>query len=192
MNVDWSMAGSLADWSTTLIALIALVVAGLAAKATIQTNRAQQETLELQRLQYERAQASKVTFYVDLPKPSAETPPEGGLIINFDDPKTAHVSNASDSPIYAPCLVQTYPGADKPIVYAADYLFPTGTEPAVWNLNTAEPVGLVRWHDLYFKDAMGIHWIRKSSGELIKATRQDEVELGQMLADDAAPDGLDF
>jgi hypothetical protein len=50
------MVGSLADWGTAGTAVLALFAAGLATRATIQTNRAQQETLELQRKQFQVAE----------------------------------------------------------------------------------------------------------------------------------------
>jgi type II secretory pathway pseudopilin PulG len=73
LGADWQMLGSLADWTTAGIALLAFIVAGVAARYTAQTNRAQQEALELQRRQLadaenqiRRAQASKVAIAGDL------------------------------------------------------------------------------------------------------------------------------
>lgn len=72
LAADWQMIGSLADWATTGVALAAFIVAAVAAKFTAQTNRPQQETLELQRKQYQdareqlrRSQAEKITFWDD-------------------------------------------------------------------------------------------------------------------------------
>ncbi len=48
---DWQMIGSFADWTTVCVAVLAFIAAALAARATLQTNRAQQETLELQQKQ---------------------------------------------------------------------------------------------------------------------------------------------
>lgn len=182
-GIDWSAAGSLADWSTSIIALLALAVAGIAARATIQTNRAQQATFELQREQYERAQASKVSFYVDKIMLSTSTV-TGGFVCNPEEPKKARIINASDSPIYSLFLVQTYPPADSPIAYIVGYLFSTGTEPVVWDLYATGDDGSVfmRSYDLHFMDANGVGWIRRQSGELIKATMKDYEYLGLMLA----------
>lgn len=90
-HIDWSKAdfGSLPDWVAACTAALALLVAAIAAKATVQTNRAQQKTLELQRQQFEdarnqikRSQASKVSFYTETAA------------------RHIMVSNASDAPIY--------------------------------------------------------------------------------------------
>jgi hypothetical protein len=164
------MLGSWADWSTTIIAFLALMVAGLAAKATIQTNRAQQETLELQRKQFEaaqdqleRAQASQVAFHI-------------GPVSETDNSSAAYVINASNVPISMIAIVEAVlPDAPAArILYVADYLWPTGQSPAVWTLDPS-PLFPDPAFRMYFTDAAGVDWLRDQA-ILRKRTHADNVD----------------
>ena len=104
-----------------------------ATRVTIQTNRAQQQTLELQRQQSERAQAAKVTFHLESKR--IEEPHNNGdgtstyLITGGNK---VHVWNASDTPIHVITIRQTLPR--KRLLFEADFLGPTGATPVTWTL----------------------------------------------------------
>jgi hypothetical protein len=179
MVMDWQMIGSWAEWATAATAFLAVIVATVAGIATWNTNKAQQETLELQRQQFEiareqseRAQASKVTYGLgsDLaarmarlrgPEMSPDASDTGVALV---------IINASDSPIYSVALIE---GAPTPqLMHAESAIFPTGPTPAPL------ATGLrVNWPDLtrrlYFEDTSGIAWIREVSGRLRKASKDE-------------------
>lgn len=160
LAVDWQMVGSLADWTTAGVALLAFAVAAVAARFTAQTNRAQQETLELQRKQYEdaqrqleRVQAEKVSFY------------EKG------DPVTAFmILNASESPIFAVAVALEGRG-DGPrvtVVARVRELLPTGAEPKELQCERSLHPGEHYSSSLEFLDASGRSWCRDYSNELTR------------------------
>jgi type II secretory pathway pseudopilin PulG len=154
---DWQMIGSIADWSTAGVALFAFVAAAFAARATLQTNRAQQEALELQRKQYEelqnqmqRAQAEKVTVWQDW------------------DVQKFKIINASDSPIYELVLALA---VDEAFPYKLGFeqrvVLPTGSKPIGFDADNREIWDAVTYSlDLYFRDASGLYWKRSEFGEL--------------------------
>jgi hypothetical protein len=133
------MIGSLADWVTAGTAFLALVVATVGGIATWRTNRAQQETLELQRRQLdmaqqqvERMQAVKITYGLgsdlakrmhDLRGPTS-TPPEepdvGAALV---------VVNTSDSPIYMVTLME---GVETPRLWVPRTWSPHATCTYSW------------------------------------------------------------
>lgn len=163
LATDWQILGSpAADWITTIVAVAALIVAGIAARYTSQTNRAQQETLELQRKQYEesqeaarRSQAEKVTFW------GAE-----------DATDAAHVyliQNSSDSPVFQVQIVLgANDDADVEVLVSRYFILPTGASPervpSSRNLATADEASLLQ---LQFLDSAGRFWSRDFMGHLI-------------------------
>ena len=118
------MIGSFADWATASLALGAAVIAGLAAKATIETNRAQQETLRLQQEQFaqaeiavEREQAEMLAFW------------------SLDDElREFMIINASHLPIYDVEIVAVWGHLDGSpdrglCLISERFILPTGGEP---------------------------------------------------------------
>jgi len=192
-TIYWAAEGTLADWTTAIIAGLALIVAGLAAKATIETNRAQQQSLELLRQQYERDQASKITFHVDWPKFVTKELDEllndpHSPVSRWEGPRMLRLLNASNLPIYQICLIQTFPtDLEKPIVYRSDYQLPTGGEPDTYEIEFLlnEPVAR---YELYFTDVSGVRWIRGERGELRRASDTDLANVSKIMF---APFGLD-
>jgi hypothetical protein len=189
---DWQVIGSFADWTAGVAATRALVFAGFASKASRDTNRAQQQTLELQREQFERAQASKVTYTIGRMQLGDGTKP-----LEFRTGKTIMVSggdqtlllNLSDAPVH---FVYIYdPTQLKKILYSADVLFPAGITPIRVPL-----IGMAGWPFgatmMAFRDSNGLQWIRDHSGGLEKATDED-VKAVQALRDqirnESRPDG---
>jgi hypothetical protein len=159
LATDWQMLGSpAADWITAIVALVALIVAGIAARYTSQTNRAQQETLELQRKQYEdarqqveRSQAEKVSFY------EADEKVSGFFVLN-----------ASESPIFAVIVVLPSGSPRGPETIAeTDQLLPTGAEPKLLPCRREiEYFDAVVNSWLEFQDASGRAWRRDYLGKL--------------------------
>lgn len=139
---DSAMVGNLAEWAVAVVALLALIVAGVAAKATTETNRAQQKSLELQRQQVERAQASKVTFYLEDATIGQRVDEKSEMFL-VDDPGIAYVLNTSDLPIFHVNLIditiaieaQTDGSEESNVRYHSDYLLPTPSGPVRWELN---------------------------------------------------------
>jgi hypothetical protein len=180
------MVGSWADWVTAGTASLALVVAAVAGRATWKTNKAQQETLELQRQQFEatreqieRVQAAKVTYLLSsgLAKKLHRENWSGTTVDDVADAGVAlAVVNASDTPIYMLTLME---GISNPrLLHAEGVVFPTGSTP--------EPLAIgieVDWSDksrrLYFEDSSGVAWIREVSGKLRKAS---DVEIAAVLS----------
>jgi hypothetical protein len=175
---DWDMWGSLADWSTSLIALLAFAAAVLATRATIKTNTAQQETLDLQRKQFEhqredqrRAQASKVTWWI-IPKVPGSSEAVGAQILN-----------ASESPIFEPRFLAL--GDDSTCLRAGPLWLPTvhplaDKDEIYFTIDT----GAARLV-LYFKDSSGVSWVREQGGDLHEQSTEDVA-----LADKLYAEGL--
>lgn len=147
--------GSLAEWFTGVVALAALIVAIIAGRAALQTNRAQQETLALQQRQYEQSQAEKVSLWSELPR--------GGRGV-------AHIVNASESPVYDVVLADLDPSSlvrndsetrssTASLLARLRFLLPTPVEPT-----KVDVPGYCQ--TIYFRDAMGRHWLRSLTGEL--------------------------
>jgi type II secretory pathway pseudopilin PulG len=163
LAADWQMLGSLADWTMVGVALLAFVVAAAAARYTARTNRAQQETLELQRKQYaesreaaRRAQAEKVTFW------EADNELREFMVVN-----------ASDSPVFAVEVVlaprQSDPESRTEILLDRPFVLPTGSEalklqnPRVDDFTMDEVGDRLR---IRFADAAGRFWVRSWDGSL--------------------------
>lgn len=170
---DWQMVGSWADWFTAGTAFLALVVATIAGVATWRTNRAQQETLELQRQQFqaaseqlERAQAAKVTYYLG-PQGHHRTGASEATASLERSGVGLTVINASDNPVYRLALLEMDP---KPrLLHAEPVLFPTGQTPATLATQIEVGWGASSRH-LFFEDSSGIGWLREASGALRRAT----------------------
>lgn len=153
------MVGTWAAWSTTGIALLALIVATIAGVATWKTNNAQQETLELQRQQLadtiqrnKRAQASKQTFW--------------------HDRETIYVSNASDSPIYTVTFYQLWPEVAA-LLMQGTILPAEPRKPFALKSPRELPHSSIHQVTMSFKDTDGVGWIRSTFGELREETAED-------------------
>jgi hypothetical protein len=177
--LTWDALGVIADWFTGVTAAVALFFAARAGKAARETNRSQQQTLELQRQQIERAQASKVSFHMSEMRLDPHPTPDGGTAVDMG-PMTAYVVNASDSPVYFLTLLRAGPGPNKQILHESDSLFPTGPEPEAWELgrNVLE----VQFYELYFQDAAGLAWTRQAMGELRRPTHEELRDRIQLIA----------
>jgi len=169
LAAEWQMIGSLADWATTVVAVIAGVVAYRAFRETSKTNNAQQETLELQRKQYEdaqkqlrRSQAEKVSFWsvTDTMYPRMRLEPPPVLVTS--------VINASESPIFLVDLVLTAPDNQRSILASVNAI-PPGIEPMTFELPQFVS-------ELHFQDATGLYWVRHSNGDLVRLTLEERNE----------------
>jgi hypothetical protein len=148
------MLGSLADWTTAGIALLAFIVAAVAARYTAQTNRAQQQTLELQRKQYEDARQQ-------LRRAQAE------LISYWTEDDLVHVVNASSSPIYHVRLLSPHRRA----FWARTLVVrPTGTANHSMELPSGLGSAVKASAMLLFNDAAGRRWARNQGGVLSPMT----------------------
>lgn len=169
---DWQMIGSFADWSTAIIALLAFAVASFAARATIQTNRAQQQTLELQRQQFEqaeerryRAQAEKAIIWKEW-RDHTQTPTGWAL----------RVVNVSELPVYQVCVAMQQDlygdvlGNPTRIMFE-EVIFPTDAEGTIISLailaGYAPPIAV------YFWDAAGVAWVRYGNAKLREPTQSE-------------------
>lgn len=179
---DWSAVSALAAVGTGLIAVAALVVAGIAAWAALRTNQAQQETLELQREQSEAAQAAKVTFFIsDISQTQRKQKPDGKWTTVFIPPHEVRFFNGSDTPVFGLILWEDAP--NRQLLYASRYLFP-GPDPQPSPLTNPKSVPTARCK-LYFRDSAGVAWVRDDAGALAKAT-PDEASVARALFDEQA------
>lgn len=169
--------GSAADWVTAGVAFAALVVAAFAARATVETNRAQQRTLELQRQQFDhlrtesrRTQASKVNFWLEFASTAS------GMTV------AVFVVNASDMPIFeVSCRIPGGPlGADLRTLHYERVLLPwvdgdhsfcvaAVSEAESTMLTEVDDVG---WVQIRFVDSAGFIWVRSYAGHLYSADDQ--------------------
>jgi hypothetical protein len=159
------MLGSLADWSTTVVAVGAFIVASIAARATIQTNRAQQQTLELQRKEFntlqeqtKREQASKVAFW-------AANGKDGALSIQ--------VINTSDAPVFTVTFLSANENPGK-LLASFPVLLKTGDKEVAVRF---PQVGVHKYSayrvKMYFIDTAGVRWVRDWFGHLKEMTNDD-------------------
>ncbi|GAA5121738.1 hypothetical protein [Pseudonocardia adelaidensis] len=151
------------------IALFALIFAGLAAKATVQTNRAQQQTLELQRRQFEdsqhsalRAQAEKVAAWYELRR---------NQIAKFGAMTSDMfvLQNGSDLPIYDVWVAASAPAWQVDyIAVEHDDVIPPGTHDI--EMTDTQELGQATHLSIriivLFRDAAGRYWIRRENGML--------------------------
>lgn len=167
-GTNWDMVSALADWTAALTTIGAVVVAAVAAYWTIQTNRAQQKTLELQQEQWKRQQemerreqAKNITFYAD-----------------WNSSRTVRVLNASSTHVDFCFFVLDGPKDMRKwrILGLVDHLLPTGTDPLKVTLTAVdEDEDLNHWHiSMYFVDMNGYEWRRSASGLLREATEQEK------------------
>src|SRR3954465_1345711 len=110
-----------AAWVIAIIALMAFIVAAIALAVTLNIFSAQQQTLELQRKQFEeqqgqarREQATKVSFFMD---------------VNDDRQFQLKVINASDYPILGVSAVLQPRTPNAVVVALIPNLLPAGSTP---------------------------------------------------------------
>lgn len=168
LAADWSMIGSLADWTTTAVAIAAGAVAYGAFRKTSDTNDAQQETLKLQQKQFavaedrdKRTQASKVMFAAD---------DENNSDLRVE------VFNASETPVYSLLfLARAIEPGERVVIAYLRILRPTGldkVELAFPGPPYEFPPDLV---EMVFVDSDGRPWVRDwrgTLGELNEAMQQ--------------------
>ena len=165
-------AGSWPDWIVAVATVLAVVFAGVAAKAAIQTNKAQARQIEMilneqQRVRdaSTRQQASQVSFWVD-----------------SDENKqwVLKIINSSNLPISDLTLrsrdLDNYSGStsiqeileNSSFVNGYAVVPPTGAVP--------HRIFASQWAtDLYFRDASGNRWLRTSFGQLMEVSPQDYI-----------------
>jgi hypothetical protein len=174
-----------AAWVIAIIALMAFIVAAIALAVTLNIFSAQQQTLELQRKQFEeqqgqarREQATKVSFFVD---------------VGDDRQFQLKVINASDYPILGVIAVLQPRTPNAAAVALAPNLLPTGATPhtMTWrpsvlplsfgDLDTEHAVTLQA--ELWFQDSHGAYWRRNTYGKLAELTDVEQKQLDHLLAD---------
>jgi type II secretory pathway pseudopilin PulG len=174
-----------AAWVIAIIALMAFIVAAIALAVTLNIYSAQQQTLELQRKQFEeqqrrarREQAAKVSFFVDA---------------NNDRQFQLKVINTSDYPILGVAAVMQPRTPNAVALALVPNLLPTGATPytMTWHpsvlplsfgdLNT-ERAG-VFGVELWFEDSNGVYWCRNIYGKLAELTDAEQKQLDHLLAD---------
>ncbi|HWH98974.1 MAG TPA: hypothetical protein VNT27_01485 [Propionibacteriaceae bacterium] len=183
---NWDQVAAEAAWVNNIIALMAFVAAAVAVAVTLNTYSAQQHTLELQRRQFEeqqrearRAQAAKISFFVDL---------------NSDYQYELKVVNASDSPILGVLAVSSPRTPDASVIALTLNLLPTGPYPHTmqWRQSALPPGfteldrgrGVVLGIELWFQDSNRVYWRRSSYGKLAELTDAEQKQLGELLADE--------
>jgi len=154
----WNIVSALANCFTGAIAALALFFAARASKAARDTNTAQQQTLRLQREQFEilksetaSAQASKINYW---------------WVAN----NLITVMNASDAPVFHANYINT---KTEPCHDRIEVLSPSGNKRTDIfidrSLNEEEA-----WDAfLFFNDATGRRWIRDHTGRLKPASGVD-------------------
>lgn len=183
VTFDWEMVGSLAESVAALTSLIALIVAGLAAQATIQTNRAQQRSIELQRQQVERVEEEQRRRDEHRHRMQAErvaawygTKRRGPL------PSPAfYLRNASDVPVYAVIvyLLEPKTGWEQKVLDKQDMrVLPPTSDPVVVGVRIPSDFPRSRYEEvfevgIYFRDASGKFWHRDTEGVLHSISAED-------------------
>jgi hypothetical protein len=174
-----------AAWVIAIIALMAFIVAATALAVTLNIYSAQQQTLELQRKQFEeqqrrarREQAAKVSFFVDA---------------NNDRQFQLKVINTSDYPILGVVAVLQPRTPNAVALALVPKLLPTGATPytMTWHpsvlplsfgdLNTERAV--VFGVELWFEDSNGVYWRRNIYGKLAELTDAEQKQLDHLVAD---------
>jgi hypothetical protein len=153
--VDW---GNAPGWASVVVALIALLFAGLGARAAIRGNANQQEQLEHQQKQLDEAdedkrreQANKVAAWVEI----SDNKVAARLVIN----------NGSDLPVYN-VRVLTFGDISNRAVQILK--FPTlgpGKEYGQSFGIPLEDISIIR-ATIQFSDAAGVRWTRGPDGQL--------------------------
>lgn len=183
---DWDMVGSLSEAVAALTALFALLVAALAARATIETNRAQQRSIELQRQQLERVvyeqrrraedkhrrQAERVAAWYGLKKRGPISVP------------VFFLRNASDVPVYAVTayVLEPDPGPVRRVLDIQDTpVLPPTSDPVVLTVRVPSEFPRSRYEEvfevgMYFRDASGQFWHRDTDGVLYAISESDYKE----------------
>jgi type II secretory pathway pseudopilin PulG len=174
-----------AAWVIAIIALMAFIVAAVALAVTLNIYSAQQQTLELQRKQFEeqqrqarREQAAKVSFYVDvgngrqfqLKVINASDYPILGVIAVLQ-PRTPNAVAVASIPNLLPAGFTPYPMTWRPSV------LPLGSG----DLDTehAAAFGV----ELWFEDSHGTYWRRNTYGKLAELTDVEQKQFDHLAAD---------
>jgi type II secretory pathway pseudopilin PulG len=173
-----------AVWVIAIIALMALIVAAIALAVTLNIFSAQQQTLELQRKQFEeqqrqarREQAAKVSFFVE---------------VGDDRQFQLKVINASDYPILGVIAVLQPRTPDAVAVALTPNLLPSGATPytMTWRPSVL-PLGsgdldtehtVVFGVELWFEDSNGAYWRRNTYGKLAELTDVEQKQLHHLVA----------
>jgi hypothetical protein len=172
----WSAVSALSGWASVVVAAVALGAAIIAARATVQTNRAQQEALRLQQGQVEaaehralREQASQIVFYYLGPG-------------DYSEGDDIQLQNASNLPIYDLRIIASLDD-DRRARAWEQVLTPTGSESTTMYLHNPDQRRYPSYSDvqLHFKDAAGEAWVRSAGGKLRRATQSDHDELQQLM-----------
>lgn len=140
--------GSWPDWIGASVALIALVVAAVAAWATIKTNQAQSRAIELQRLALEDVQTQRKREQADR------------FMVWYQD-GAYNFANLSDKPIFGVTLVANLENdpARNELIFKLDRstelpnpILPDGTTHRLSFASILVPLSI------YFSDARGTTW----------------------------------
>lgn len=183
VSPNWEMIGNFADWTAAGAAIFAVLVASVAAFYTVQTNRAQQQTLELQRQQLKlqqdavvQEQARRVTFFVE-----------------NDALDEARVINTSDLHVDLVCIVVPDETAlpKSRVLGGMGVLLPTGHEGRTMHLRQQADLHY-SYYDLvmFFADSNGVTWKRSGKGGLVAATDEEKGNLFLLAMNDDADDDL--
>ena len=170
-----------AAWVIAIIALMAFIVAAIALAVTLNIYGALQQTLELQRKQFEeqqrqvrREQAAKVSIFLD---------------VNSDQQFQLKVINASDYPVLGVTAVLQPRTQNAVAVAFTPNLLPAGPTPYTmpWRPSVLPLVKTERavlfGVELWFEDANGVYWRRNTYGKLAELTDAEQKQLDHLVAD---------
>jgi hypothetical protein len=188
-NVDW---GSVPDWLAGVGAVIALIFAGLAARAAMRANAQQNvQILAIESQQREREgekrrwQASRVSIWLHPHRdrlPTIEFHNGSGLPI-YNATAVATCGNLSTARRYA---VRTPSEQPAPLVRLTESFHTLLESQEVAEENPNDPGDRERWYRLIatnsvsvrlsFQDSSGNWWTRMAEGALIEHESQDAAE----------------
>jgi hypothetical protein len=171
-SIDW---GNAPAWASVVVALIAVLFAGLGARAAIRGNRNQQKQLEFQQKQIEyqqmqldrleddkrREQASKVCAY----KKFVPEPPDQTGYIAYK--QFIRVANNSDLPVFL-VVLQPVRGDESAL---GDTLGLNVLPPGVTDIIFKDPD--FTYLSLTFGDCSGGCWNRTIDGALVQVSRDE-------------------
>lgn len=174
-----------AAWLIAIIALMAFIVAAIALAVTLNIYSAQQQTLELQRRQFQeqqrqgrREQAAKISIFLD---------------VNSDQQVQLKVINASDYPVLGVTAVLQPRTQNAVAVAFTPNLLPAGPTPYTmpWRPSVL-PLGFADLKteravlfgvELWFEDSNGVYWRRNTYGKLAELTDAEQKQLDHLVVD---------
>ena len=179
-QIDW---GSAPAWGSVVVAFVALIFAGLGARAAIRGNRNQQKQIEYQQVQLDilnddrqKSQASKVAAWIHRTERTHRTSRIGisaGPVYDY----YIRVTNGSDLPVYA-VIIEIQPWEATISESAAFDPFQIDVAPpGVTDIELDEATEYMP--RIHFEDAAGRFWLRDYRGALTEIEHADVLPLLQ-------------